>query len=247
VIELVDVKKRFGKRAQTVEALKGLSFRAADSEITGVLGPNGAGKTTSLRIAGALFLPDEGHAAVDGEETRTNPIAVRRRIGVLTHSAGIYPRLTPREHVRYAGRLHGMRDADIETRFGELIEMLDMREFADRRAEGFSQGQKLKTAIARALVHRPKNIILDEPTAGLDVKGTRAMRAIIRSLKDAGHCVVFSSHVMQEVAALCDRVVVLAHGKKTADGSLDELKQQTGKDTLEDAFIAAAGSDEGLQ
>jgi sodium transport system ATP-binding protein len=243
VIELVNVEKSF----KAVQALRGVSFVARDGEITGVLGPNGAGKTTSLRIAAALFPPDKGEARIDGQSTTADGSALRKHIGVLPHTAGLYPRLTPREHVRYAGRLHGMTDAAIEARFDVLAGLLEMRDFADRRTDGFSQGQKLKTAIARALVHQPKNVILDEPTAGLDVKGTRAMREVIRRLKADGHCVVFSSHVMQEVAALCDRVVVIAAGKKTAEGTLDELRALTGKDSLEDAFVAAVGTDEGLQ
>jgi sodium transport system ATP-binding protein len=242
MIELRGVHKAFG----AVHALRGVSLKAEDGAITGVLGPNGAGKTTSLRIAGALFLPDEGEALVDGERTSEDATAIKRRIGVLPHAPGLYPRLTPREHARYAGRLHGMSDADIDRRFDELTGILEMRDFCDRRTDGFSQGQKLKTAIARALVHRPKNVILDEPTAGLDVKGTRAMRDVIRRLKQEGHCIVFSSHVMQEVTALCDRVVVIAAGKDTAAGTLNELLALTGKQHLEDAFVAAVGTDEGL-
>jgi sodium transport system ATP-binding protein len=244
VIELVDVTKSFAKG--TVQALRGVSWRAGDGQITGVLGPNGAGKTTSLRIAAGLITPDSGRALVDNVDDATDPIALRRRIGALPHAHGLYPRMTPREHVRYFGRLHGLADDVIDARTKKLFDTLDMNEFGDRRADGFSQGQKLKVAIARVLVHEPQNIILDEPTAGLDVKGTRAMRDVIRTLKAEGRCIVFSSHVMQEVAALCDRVVVIAAGKVNATGTLDELRAATGKDTLEDAFVAAVGTDEGL-
>lgn len=239
MIELVDVTKSYGK----VHALRGVSWRADDGQITGVLGPNGAGKTTSLRIASGLIAPDAGTARVDGF---TDGIPLRRRIGALPHAHGLYPRMTPREHVLYFGRLHGLADDVIATRSKAIFDTLDMNEFADRRADGFSQGQKLKVAIARVLVHEPQNIILDEPTAGLDVKGTRAMRDVIRTLKAQGRCIVFSSHVMQEVAALCDRVVVIAAGKVNATGTLDELRASTGKDALEDAFVAAVGTDEGL-
>jgi sodium transport system ATP-binding protein len=173
-------------------------------------------------------------------------LAIRRAVGALPHAHGLYPRLTPREHVRYFGKLHGVDDKTIDERTEKLARILDMGEFIDRRTDGFSQGQKLKTAIARMLVHEPKNVILDEPTAGLDVKGTRAMRELIRSLKADGKCIVFSSHVMQEVAALCDRVVVIAEGKVRASGSPEELLASTGKATLEDAFVAAVGTDEGL-
>jgi sodium transport system ATP-binding protein len=242
MIELVGVEKSFGK----VRALRGVSLRADDGMITGVLGPNGAGKTTSLRIAAGLLPPDAGAAVVDGRDARAAPLEVRRRIGALPHSHGLYPRLTAREHVEYFGRLHGLGDDVIAARLERLVGLLEMKEFIDRRTEGFSQGQRLKVAIARVLVHEPQNIILDEPTAGLDVTGTRAMRTVIRSLKAEGRCVVFSSHVMQEVAALCDRVIVIAHGRVTAAGSLDDLRAATGKDVLEDAFVAAAGGEEGL-
>lgn len=242
MIELRDVHKHFG----AVHALRGVSFAARDGTITGVLGPNGAGKTTSLRIAAGLLPPDQGAAAVDGTDTRAHPLEVRRAIGALPHSHGLYARLSAREHVFYFGRLHGLSDDVIGARLTHLAEVLEMGDFLDRRTEGFSQGQKLKVAIARVLIHEPKNVILDEPTAGLDVKGTRAMRALVRRLKDDGRCVVFSSHVMQEVAALCDEVIVIAAGRVTAHGTLDALKEKTGKESLEDAFVAAVGTEEGL-
>lgn len=242
MIELIDVQKAFGH----VHALRGVSLRADDGTITGVLGPNGAGKTTSLRIAAGLLPADAGTALVDGREARAAPLEVRRRVGALPHSQGLYPRLTAREHVQYFGRLHGLGDDVIAARLEKITALLDMKDFIDRRTEGFSQGQKLKVAIARVLIHEPQNIILDEPTAGLDVSGTRAMRTVIRSLKAEGRCVIFSSHVMQEVAALCDRVFVIAGGRVKASGTLDELRAATGKDVLEDAFVAAAGGEEGL-
>ncbi len=250
MIELRDVEKSF----KDVHALRGTTWRADDGVITGVLGPNGAGKTTSLRIAAGLMPPDKGTARVDGiattgaagRATRAGGDDVRRHIGALPHAHGLYPRLSAREHVVYFGRLHGLEDAVIQERIARLVERLDMGEFIDRRTEGFSQGQKLKVAIARMLVHEPQNLILDEPTAGLDVKGTRAMRDVIRGLKAEGRCVVFSSHVMQEVAALCDRVIVIAEGRVRAAGTPDELLATTGKASLEDAFVAAVGSEEGL-
>ncbi|MBI1947466.1 MAG: ATP-binding cassette domain-containing protein [Deltaproteobacteria bacterium] len=242
MIELVEVHKHFG----AVHALRGVSFSARDGAITGVLGPNGAGKTTSLRMAAGLLLPDQGSATVDGTDTRAAPLAVRRAIGALPHSHGLYARLSAREHVYYFGRLHGLTDDVIAARLDHLTAVLDMGDFLDRRTEGFSQGQKLKVAIARVLVHEPQNVILDEPTAGLDVKGTRAMRELVRRLKADGRCVVFSSHVMQEVAALCDEVVVIAAGRVTAHGTLEALKEKTGKQQLEDAFVAAVGTEEGL-
>ena len=242
MIEVANLAKRFG----TVVALRDVSFGAPDGLITGLLGPNGAGKTTTLRVLYTLLRPDAGWARVDGLDVTADPVAVQRRLGALPDSRGLYGRLTSRENIRYFGRLHGLRGADLERRIDELVRLLDMQEIADRRVEGFSQGQRVKVAIARAIVHRPKNIVLDEPTNGLDVLATRAMRTIIRRLRDEGHCVLFSSHNMQEVAALCDRIVVVAHGEAVAAGTPDELRRATGQESLEDAFVAAIGSAEGL-
>lgn len=243
MIEVRTVHKSFG----AVQALRGVSFSARDGEITGLLGPNGAGKTTTLRILYTVLSADRGETLVDGLPAGRDAAAVQARIGVLPHSHGLYPRLTAREHIRYFGQLHGLDDAELARRSEELIDLLEMRDFADRRTDGFSQGQRLKVAIARALVHRPQNVLLDEPTAGLDVAGTRAMRKLIQQLKAEGRCVLFSSHIMQEVTALCDRVVVIARGQVVADGTLEDLRRKTGKDNMEDAFVAAIGSEEGLQ
>jgi sodium transport system ATP-binding protein len=242
VIVLSDVKKRFGD----VEALRGVSFTVADGQITGLLGPNGAGKTTALRIVYGVMAPDAGTATVDGIDLCADRLAAQARLGVLAHAQGLYPRLTAREHVRYAGQLHGLRGPALEKRIGELAALLEMGEFLERRADGFSQGQKLKVALARALVHDPHNVVFDEPTSGLDVSGTRAVRALLKRLRDEGRCVLFSTHVMQEVSAVCDRIVVVAHGQVVAEGTPEALKAATGKATLEDAFVAAIGSEEGL-
>ncbi|HVE86423.1 MAG TPA: ATP-binding cassette domain-containing protein [Myxococcales bacterium] len=243
MIEVQDLHKSFGP----VKALRGVSFTARDGEITGLLGPNGAGKTTTLRILTTVLQADQGRTLVDGVDAAKEPLAVRARLGALPHAHGLYPRLTAREHVRYFGELHGLRGAELRRRTDELLEMLEMKDVADRRAEGFSQGQQLRVAIARALVHAPGNVLLDEPTAGLDVPGTRTMRRLIGKLKEEGRCVLFSSHVMQEVTALCDRVVVIAGGTVVADGTLDELRARTGRTDVEDAFVAAIGSGEGLK
>ena len=242
MIVLSDVKKRFGD----VEALRGVSFTVADGQITGLLGPNGAGKTTALRILYGVMVPDAGRASVDGIDLTADRLSAQARLGVLAHAQGLYPRLTAREHVRYAGQLHGLRGPGLERRIEELSSLLEMAEFLDRRADGFSQGQKLKVALARALVHDPRNVVLDEPTSGLDVAGTRAVRALLKRLRDEGRCVLFSTHVMQEVSAVCDRVVVIAQGQVVAEGTPEALKAATGKETLEDAFVAAIGSEEGL-
>ncbi len=242
MIELKDLKKAFGE----VKAVDGVSFTARDGEITGLLGPNGAGKTTTLRMLYTLMKPDSGQVLVDGIDAAVDPIAVRKRLGVLPDARGLYKRLTSRENIEYFGRLQGMDEALIATRIASLSKALDMGEIIDRRTDGFSQGQRVKTAIARALIHDPRNCILDEPTNGLDVMATRAMRDFLRHLKAEGRCVLFSSHIMQEVGALCDRIVVIAHGHVVADASPDQLREQAGTSNLEDAFVKVIGSAEGL-
>ncbi|RME06244.1 MAG: ATP-binding cassette domain-containing protein [Deltaproteobacteria bacterium] len=242
MIEVEDLQKSF----KTVQALHGVSFTAQDGRITGLLGPNGAGKTTTLRILYTLMRPDGGSARVDRFDVVREVRAVQQRIGVLPESRGLYPRLTARENIRYYGELQGQRGERLERNIEEMIELLDMREIADRRTEGFSQGERLKVAIARALIHHPKNILLDEPTNGLDVMSTRAMRSIIRRFREEGKCVVLSTHIMQEISALCDDIVVISHGRVVATGTPDELRAQTGRENLEDAFVAVIGSEEGL-
>ncbi|QWP77678.1 ATP-binding cassette domain-containing protein [Lysobacter sp. K5869] len=241
-----DLHKSFKTKTGTVNAVQGVDFEARDGEITGLLGPNGAGKTTTLRMLYTLMRPDRGEVRVDGVDAAKDPAAVRRALGVLPDARGVYKRLTARENIAYFGELHGLTRAQIEQRTAELARALDMGDILDRQTEGFSQGQRTKTAIARALVHDPRNVILDEPTNGLDVMTTRAMRGFLRGLREEGRCVIFSSHIMQEVAALCDRIVIVAKGQVVAAGSADELRAQTGEDNLEDAFVKAIGSDEGL-
>ena len=242
MIVLDDVHKSFGE----VRALRGVSFRAHDGKITGILGPNGAGKTTALRILYTVLRQDSGNASVDDFDTVEDRHEVQKRIGVLPDARGLYPRLTSRENIRYFGELHGLAAPELEAHIDELIRLLDMEDIADRRTEGFSTGQRIKVAIARALVQRPGNVLLDEPTSGLDVPSTRAMREFIRRLRDDGTCVMFSSHIMQEVAALCDNVIVIAKGQVVASGSPDQLREATGQTNLEDAFVALVGSEEGL-
>ena len=238
MIEARGLVKRFG----TVEAVRGVSFAAADGRITGLLGPNGAGKSTTLRMLYTLLVPDAGEARIDGISATADATTARQHLGVLSHNAGVYPLLTARENILYFGELYGLGRAERERRADELIELLDMRDFAARRAKGFSQGQKLKTALARALVHNPRNVILDEPTNGLDVMAVRSLRGLLGALRGAGHCVLFSSHVMQEVAGLCDDVVVIAQGTVVAQGAPDQLLKSANAATLEDAFVALVGS-----
>ncbi|MFA7541941.1 MAG: ATP-binding cassette domain-containing protein [Lysobacterales bacterium] len=242
MIQVADLRKAFG----TVKAVDGVSFTAHDGQITGLLGPNGAGKTTTLRMLYTLMKPDAGSIRIDQVDALAQPLAARQRMGVLPDAKGLYKRLSARENIEYFGRLQGLDEASLRRRTDELIAALDLGEIADRRSEGFSQGQRVKTAIARALIHSPANVLLDEPTNGLDVMATRAMRRFLTGLRDAGHCVLFSSHIMQEVSALCDRIVVIARGRVVADGTPDEPRAQTGNDNLEDAFVSVIGSEEGL-
>ena len=241
-----DLHKSFKTKTGKVTAVDGVSFTAHDGQITGLLGPNGAGKTTTRRMLSTLMTPDRGNGTVDGIDAARDPVAVRRALGVLPDARGVYKRLTARENIAYFGELHGLSSKQIAERTKALSDALDMGDILDRQTEGFSQGQRTKTAIARALVHDPRNVILDEPTNGLDVMTTRAMRGFLRQLREEGRCVIFSSHIMQEVAALCDRIVIIAKGTVVAAGTADELREQAGEDNLEDAFVKVIGSEEGL-
>jgi sodium transport system ATP-binding protein len=243
MIEVQGIHKQFG----SVVAVDDVSFRAEDGLVTGLLGPNGAGKTTSLRVISTLIAPDRGRASVDGLDCTTQSLEARRKMGVLPDARGLYPRLTAREHLAYFGELHGLSGELLARRSAELMKLLELDAVADRRVEGFSNGERTKVALCRALVHDPPNVLLDEPTNGLDVMSTRAVRTLIKRLREQGRCVLFSSHVMQEVAALCDRIVVIAHGRVVADGTADELRERTGQPNLEDAFVQVIGSDAGLQ
>ena len=242
MIEARSLRKCFGD----VVAVDDVSFRAEDGQITGLLGPNGAGKTTTLRMLYTLLLPDAGDMNVDGIDPRAEPLAVKRRLGVVPDSRGLYDRLTARENIRYFGELHGVDRTAIAERTARLVDVLDMGAFIDRRTTGFSQGQRVKVAIARAMVHDPRNVLLDEPSNGLDVMSTRALRRYLQGLRDEGRCVVLSTHIMQEVAALCDRIVIIAKGRIAADGTAERLLAQTGAASLEDAFVKLIGSEEGL-
>ena len=239
MIRVTGLEKRFG----AVQAVNGVTFEARDGSITGLLGPNGAGKTTTLRMLYGVMKPNAGYIRVDDVDAVASPQEAQGRLGVLPDGFGLYPRLTAREHIQYFGALHGISGDQLRARTDELLQLLDMQKIADRRTGGFSHGERTKVAIARALVHSPRTVLLDEPTNGLDVMSTRAVRTIVRRLRDSGHCVLFSSHVMQEVSALCDSIVVIARGQVVARGTPDELRRQTGHDNLEDAFVALAGAE----
>ena len=235
MISVNEIHKSFG----AIRAVRGVSFAAPDGKITGLLGPNGAGKSTTLRVLYTVLKPDRGSAVIDGIDVVKDSLRARQRMGALPHGSGLYPHLTARENIAYFAHLCGLDRAEIDDRVDEIIKLLEIEDFAERRTKGFSQGQRTKVSLARALVHDPQNILLDEPSNGLDVMATRSLRHLILKLKDAGHCVLFSSHVMQEVAALCDDICIIARGQVAINDSADGIREQTGCDNLEDAFVRA--------
>jgi len=235
MIRVDGIHKSFGK----IRAISGVSFEAPDGRVTGLLGPNGAGKSTTLRVLYTVLKPDAGSASIDGIDVVEDPLRARQRIGALPHGAGLYPQLTARENIAYFARLCGIDKAEVDDRVDEIVRLLEIDGFAERRTKGFSQGQRTKVALARALVHDPQNIILDEPSNGLDVMATRSLRELILKLRDTGRCVLFSSHIMQEVAALCDDICIIANGRVAIDDSVEGIRTRTGCDDLEDAFVHA--------
>ena len=235
MIEVAGISKSFG----AVRAVDGVSFAAADGKITGLLGPNGAGKSTCLRILSTVLKADSGSARVGGIDLRADPLAARRTLGVLPHNSGLYQQLTGRENIEYYGRLHGLDERELATRVDALIERLELAAIAGRKAKGFSQGERTKVALARALVHGPQHLLLDEPTNGLDVMATRHLREWLRELRAQGRCVLLSSHVMQEVDALVDELVIIAAGRVTLTGSPAELAQRFPGHSLEEIFVEA--------
>ena len=237
MIKVDDLHKSFGE----VKAVRGVSFEADNGKITGLLGPNGAGKSTTLRVLYTVLTPDSGTALIDGVDVVKDSLAARARIGTLPHGSGLYPHLSARENIAYYAKLYDMREDTIDEAVQKVIDQLDINDFADRRTKGFSQGQKTKVSLARSLVHGPQNIILDEPSNGLDVMATRSLRELIRQLKKTGKCVLFSSHVMQEVAALCDEIVIISAGQVALHDTAEGIRNATGCDDLEDAFVKAIG------
>ena len=242
MIETREVRKKFG----AVQALGGVSFTARDGEITALLGPNGAGKTTLLRLLVGLIKRDHGSIAVDGVDPEADPMAVRRNIGFLTDQFGLYEKLSTREYLRYFGELNGMDPGALDARIDAVAELLAMEDIVERRAKGFSQGQRIKVALARTLLHRPRHLLLDEPSRGLDVMSTRALRTALQALRADGCCVIMATHVMQEVTHLCDDVIVIARGMTVAQGSPEQLCERTGIANLEDAFVSLVGTEEGI-
>lgn len=226
-----------------IDAVRDVSFTAPDGRITGLLGPNGAGKTTTLRMLAGLIAPDAGSIRLDDIDVVARPADGLARMGILSDARGLYPRLSARENIVYYARLHGLDLDTAQARAQALAELLDMKPLLDRRTAGFSQGERMKTALARALVHDPSHIVLDEPTNGLDVLATRALRETLRHLRTpagGGKCIVISTHIMQEVEKLCDAVVVVARGRTVASGTVDELLARTAHHDFEDAFVELA-------
>ncbi|MEY4013888.1 MAG: sodium transporter ATP-binding protein NatA [Pseudomonadota bacterium] len=248
MIQIDSLSKTFrsgrGKKATEVHAVRAVSFTAQEGRITGLLGPNGAGKTTTLRMVAGLIQPDSGTALVDGISIATDRSKAMKRLGVLSDARGLYGRLTARENIAYYGSLYGLSKAQSHQAIDRMADMLEMATLLDRRTEGFSQGERMKVALARAMIHNPANLILDEPTNGLDVLSTRALRESLRTLRDeTGKSIIFSTHVMQEVERLCDHVVVVAQGRCVAEGTIEALKSQAGTDDFEEAFVRLAFPD----
>ena len=239
MIETEDLAKHFGE----MQAVRHVTFTAPDGSITGLLGPNGAGKTTTLRMISTLVTPTRGRAMVDRIDCAADPLAVRARVGVLSDARGIYARLTARENIAYYGALRGMSPEAVDAAIERVSELLDLKALLDRRTDGFSQGERAKVAIARTIVHDPPNVMLDEPTNGLDVMTTRKLREVVKALREAGKCVLFSSHVMQEVSALCDEIVIMARGSVVAHGTSESLLEVSGCTNLEDAFVKLSGEE----
>jgi sodium transport system ATP-binding protein len=229
--------------APVVHAVRDVNLHAPSGCITGLLGPNGAGKTTTLRMLAGLITPDAGSIEVDGIDVTHDLRAALLRMGVLSDARGLYPRLTARENITYYAMLRGMPRDAAQARCEVLARTLDLQSLLDRRTEGFSQGERLKTALARALVHDPANVVLDEPTNGLDVLATRALRDTLRWLRSpegGAKTIIFSTHIMQEVENLCDNVIVMANGCSVAEGTVPALLHRTGQSTFEDAFVTLA-------
>jgi sodium transport system ATP-binding protein len=242
MIEAFGLSKRFG----SIEAVRDVSFIARDGQITGLLGANGAGKSTCFRMLYGVLTPDSGRACIDGIDIRGETSKARALLGVLPHATGLYNNLTARENIRYFGSLFGMDRERLNLRIADLSRTLGMESFMERRAKGFSQGQRIKVALARALVHDPGNVVLDEPTNGLDVMAIRNLREMLMQLKAQGRCVLFSSHVMQEVAALCDRVVIIGRGRVLADSTVQAIRERSASASLEEAFLQVLGDTEGV-
>lgn len=238
MIQVGRIRKSFG----SVQAVGDISFTAPDGAITGLLGENGAGKTTTLGLICGLIRADEGSIQVGAGDS--TPVERRRRLGALLDHKGLYERLTARENIAYFGRLQGIPRGALQARVQDVVTQLGLEGVADRRTGDFSQGERMKVALGRALVHGPAHLLLDEPTNGLDIRSVHGLREVLRRMRERGACIVFSSHVIEEVRALCDKVVIVSHGRVVADGDAAEVCRQAGRASLEDAFMRLTGREE---
>jgi sodium transport system ATP-binding protein len=219
-------------------SVKDVSFNCSGGQVLGLLGPNGAGKTTTLRMLSTALRPDSGEVLINGEDVLKKPLVARRKIGFLSGTTGLYGRLSGRENIEYFGQLHGLEKSVISERIEELVELLDMANFIERRCEGYSTGMKQKAAIARSVIHQPQVVILDEPTTGLDIIATQTVLDFIKRLKQQNVPVIFSTHHLDEVEELCDWVTVIDQGENKFNGDIASFKQlATG--SLHQSFIAS--------
>ncbi|MFW7378683.1 MAG: ATP-binding cassette domain-containing protein [Oligoflexus sp.] len=225
------------KSFKQIHAVRGISLEARDGKITGLLGENGAGKTTTIRILSGSIKADQGRILIDGQDLAHSTYAIKRRLGILSDKGGLYQRLTARENIQVFAQLMGLQGAELDRAVEHVIKLLDIHDIADRPIGGFSTGQRVKVALARILVYRPQNILLDEPTSGLDVLAKRNLRMLIRRLRDEGYCILFSSHIMEEVEQLCDQVYVVHEGLSVGSGSVQDLMIDDGAQRFEDVFV----------
>jgi sodium transport system ATP-binding protein len=239
MVEVTDLHMHFG----ALRALTGVSFVAPDGAITGLLGENGAGKTTTMNIVSGLHQPARGAIVIDGADASV-PADRRQHVGALLDQKGLYTRLTARENVAYFGALRGFSGSELSTRVQRALTVVGLEREAERRTEGFSQGERMKVALARAIVHTPKHLLLDEPTNGLDIPSARGFKAALKRMRDEGICIVLSSHIIQDVMALCDRVVVISKGRTVAQGDPVSVCNTARCSTLEDAFMVLTGRQE---
>lgn len=240
MIEIKGLKKSFGK----VDAVKGISFNVNEGEIVGLLGENGAGKTTTLRMIATMLKPTDGNCSVNGYDILKESEKVRGEIGILFGGeVGLYDRLTARENIRYFALLNGMDKRKAEENIDKLTKILEMGEYIDRKVGKFSRGMKQKVAIARSIVHDPSVMLFDEPTIGLDVTSTRIIQKFILKCKKENKAIIFSSHSMNEVEKLCDRVVIINKGEVVENGTIEELKEKYNNEDLEEVFVKLIGGD----
>ncbi len=238
MIEVKNLVKEFPKKdGAFFRAVDDVSFSAGDGEIVCLLGANGAGKTTTMRILSTVFKPNSGTAKIQGFDINTESQKVRENLGFLSGDTGLYNRLRSREFIAYFGRLYGLDEGTINSRIDHMAELLDMKDFLDKKIEFLSSGMRQKVSIVRSIIHDPPVMIFDEPTSGLDILTARNIVAFIRDCREKGKCVLFSTHIMREAERLADRIVMIHKGRVLAEGTLDHLRQETNCTDLDDIFV----------